>query len=110
MNTKAKRTSDALEIVHRRYYKGRPRRVTQLEEERANDQLARRLLELREEAGLTQRQIADLIGTTPSVISRLEDSTYEGHSLAMLRRVAAALNKSLEIRFVAKKPAKLRAA
>jgi hypothetical protein len=35
-----------------------------------------------------------------SVISRLEDAEYEGHSLAMLRRLAAALNKRVEIRFV----------
>ena len=40
------------------------------------------------------------MGTTPSVISRLEDDDYAGHSLAMLRRVAAALNKRVEIRFV----------
>jgi hypothetical protein len=40
------------------------------------------------------------VGTTPSVISRLEDDDYEGHSLAMLCRVAAALNKRVEIRFV----------
>jgi hypothetical protein len=41
-----------------------------------------------------------MIGTTASVISRLEDADYEGHSLAMLRRIAAALNKRVEIRFV----------
>ena len=40
------------------------------------------------------------MGTTPSVISRLEDDDYEGHSLAMLRRIASALNKRVEIRFV----------
>jgi hypothetical protein len=41
-----------------------------------------------------------LIGTTASVICRLEDADYEGHSLAMLRRIAAALNQRVEIRFV----------
>jgi hypothetical protein len=41
-----------------------------------------------------------MIGTTASVISRLEDADYEGHSLAMLRRIAAALDKRVEIRFV----------
>ena len=39
-------------------------------------------------------------GTTASVICRLEDADYEGHSLAMLRRIAAALDKRVEIRFV----------
>jgi DNA-binding XRE family transcriptional regulator len=51
-------------------------------------------------AGLTQKQLAKLAGTTPSVISRLEDADYDGHSLAMLRRIAAALDKPVEIRFV----------
>ncbi|NLX21224.1 MAG: transcriptional regulator, partial [Phycisphaerae bacterium] len=39
-------------------------------------------------------------GTTPSVISRLEDADYQGHSLSMLRRIAAALNQRVEIRFI----------
>jgi hypothetical protein len=33
------------------------------------------------------------------VISRLEDADYEGHSLPMLRRIAAALGKRVEVRF-----------
>ena len=50
--------------------------------------------------GLTQRQLAKLVGTTASVICRLEDADYEGHSLAMLNRIAAALNKRVKIEFV----------
>ena len=44
-------------------------------------------------AGLTQTQLAKLVDTTASVICRLEDADYEGHSLAMLRRIGAALNQ-----------------
>ncbi len=40
------------------------------------------------------------MGTTASVICRLEDADYEGHSMAMLRRIAAALKKRVEVRFV----------
>src|ERR1035438_471707 len=36
----------------------------------------------------------------PSVVCRLEDADYEGHSLAMLRRIAEVLGKRIEIRFV----------
>jgi hypothetical protein len=39
------------------------------------------------------------VGTTQSVISRLEDADYEGHSLPMLQRIAAALHKRLDVRF-----------
>jgi transcriptional regulator with XRE-family HTH domain len=71
-----------------------------LEEARADDEVARKIFELRKKSGLTQAQLAKMIGTTASVISRLEDADYEGHSLAMLRRIAAALDKRVEIRFV----------
>ncbi len=51
------------------------------------------------DARLTQAQLAKLVGTTASVICRLEDADYQGHSLAMLRRVALALNRRVKIRF-----------
>jgi transcriptional regulator with XRE-family HTH domain len=89
-----------VEILHRRFFKGQPERLKALEEARADDEVARKIFELRKKAGLTQAQLAKMIGTTASVISRLEDADYEGHSLAMLRRIAAALDKRVEIRFV----------
>ncbi len=93
-------TTDALEILHRRYFAGRPERLAELEEARASAEVARQIHELRTQAGLTQRQLAELVGTSHSVISRLEQDDYEGHSLAMLRRIAAALGKRVEIRFL----------
>lgn len=100
MSVKRKPTIDAVEILHRRFFKGQPERLKALEEARADDEVARKIFELRKKAGLTQAQLAKMIGTTASVISRLEDADYEGHSLAMLRRIAAALDKRVEIRFV----------
>jgi ribosome-binding protein aMBF1 (putative translation factor) len=98
--TKRKPTTDAVAILHRRYYEGKPERLAALEQTRANDDVARKIAALRTEAGLSQRQLAKLVGTTASVICRLEDADYEGHSLAMLQRIAAALNRRVEIRFV----------
>ena len=100
--TKAKRkaTANAVKILHRRYYAGKPRRLAALEQARSNDHVARKLTALRIANGLSQRQLAQLIGTTASVICRLEDANYEGHSLAMLNRIATALNKRVKIEFV----------
>jgi DNA-binding XRE family transcriptional regulator len=92
--------ADAVQILYRRYYTGRPERVRGLEEARANDSVARKLTALRLQAGLTQRQLAKLVGTTASAICRLESADYEGHSLAMLNRIAAALDRRVELRFV----------
>ena len=100
MLKKRKPTTEAIEILHRRYYDGKPKRLAALEEARAHAEIAQRIYRLRTEAGLSQRELARLVGTTASVICRLEDADYEGHSLAMLRRIAAALKKRLEIRFV----------
>ncbi len=105
---RAKRT-DAIAIIHRRYYANRPEREASLQEERANAEIARKIYALRKAAGLSQRALAELVGTTASVICRLEDADYEGHSLAMLQRIAAAFNKRVEIRFIPR-PAALRIA
>jgi len=101
----AKRTiSDAVEILHGRYVKGDPERKAAVEAERANAEIARLIYAMRTEAGLTQGQLAGLVGTTQSVISRLEDSDYEGHSLSMLHRIAEALKKKLTVLMTAKDP------
>jgi DNA-binding XRE family transcriptional regulator len=93
-------TTDAVEILHRVFYEGKPDRLKALDEARANEEIARKIRDLRGRAGLTQAQLATLVGTTASVVCRLEDADYQGHSLAMLRRIAAALSQRVEIRFV----------
>jgi DNA-binding XRE family transcriptional regulator len=97
---KKKNTSAALQYVHRRFFAGQPERLAELAEARASAEVARKVYELRIKAKLTQKELAARVGTTASVISRLEDDDYEGHSLAMLHRIAAALDKRVEIRFV----------
>lgn len=91
-------TSDAVEIMHRRYFEGKPEMMAMLEEELVNAEMSRLVYDLRVEAKLTQAQLAKRVGTTQSVISRLEDADYEGHSLAMLRRIARAVGCVVEIR------------
>jgi len=61
---------------------------------------AKLIRRLRREAGLTQAELAARVGTTQSVISRLESDDYEGHSLSMLYRVAAAVNRRIAVQAV----------
>src|ERR1051326_1279856 len=97
---KTKKTSDAVDILDR-MGGGSPelRRLT--EEARVNAAVAQLIYAAREKAGLSQAELAERIGTRQSVISRLEDADYEGHSLSMLQRIAAALGQCVEIRFLA---------
>ena len=92
-----KKTRNAVEILHNRYVKNDPKRKASVATERMNTEIARLLYTMRTEAGLTQGQLAELVGTTQSVISRLEDSDYEGHSLSMLNRIAEAMHKKLSV-------------
>ena len=71
-----------------------------LAQERVKSQAAQAIYDARLAAGLTQKQLASLAGTSQSVISRLEDGDYDKHSLAMLERIAAALHRRVEVRFV----------
>jgi ribosome-binding protein aMBF1 (putative translation factor) len=80
--------------------RGQAQRLAELEEARANDEVTRQIFQLRSDAGLTQRDLAKLVGTTASLICRLEDADYEGHTLAMLRRIASVLQRRVVIRFV----------
>ena len=59
----------------------------------------------RQEAGLSQKELAKLLKTSQQQIRRLESPGYEGHSLSMLRplsmlrRVAEALHARVRVVF-----------
>ena len=103
MAAKRKIKSDALQFAYDRYIGNNPEWVASFEEELANAELARKIYDLRTKAGLTHGQLAKLVGTTAAVIRQLEEADYDGHMMAMLNRIAAALNKRVEIRCVAAK-------
>jgi ribosome-binding protein aMBF1 (putative translation factor) len=91
------KTTNALKIMHK-MVGNEPKSHRLLDNARVNAQVAQLVYDARTEAGLTQRQLAERIGTKQSVIARLEDADYEGHSLSMLKRIAGAVGKRLEIR------------
>ena len=92
------KTKDALKILDR--VTGEDPQLREIiEEETLNAHVARLIYEARTAAGLTQQQLADLVGTKQPDIARLEDADYHGHSLTMLHRIATALNQQLEIAF-----------
>ena len=101
---KKDRTTNAVEILHRRYIKDDAERKASVQAERVNAEVARLVYDLRKDAGLTQKELAELIDTTQSVVSRLEDAEYDGHSLSMLHRVAEALKQKLTVEMTAMDP------
>ena len=97
-------TTDAVEILHHLYIKNDPERLASLEAEELKSQIAQQVYDLREGAGLTQKQLASKIGTTAKVIDDLEMTDYEDNKLSdavlMLQRIAKALNKKVEFRIM----------
>lgn len=67
--------------------------------------VAVQLAALREKSGLSQKELARRLHTSQQNISRLESPSYEGHSLAMLRRVAEVLGATVRITFATKEEA-----
>jgi transcriptional regulator with XRE-family HTH domain len=62
--------------------------------------IALQLAALRQARGLTQKQVAEMLGTKQQAIARLEDPAYSGHSLSMVRKYVEALGASLDVTVV----------
>ncbi len=95
-----KPTSSAVEIMHRRYIKGNKKRLKYIKKEEQRVEIAQKIYELRTQVNLTQQELAQLIGTRQSVISRLESADYYGHTPKMLQKIANSVHCQLKIEFV----------
>jgi len=93
-----RKTSSAVEILDRMAGEN-PELKKLTEEARINARVAQMIYDARQQAGLSQAELAERIGTKQGVISRLEDADYEGHSLGMLLKIAGALGKQIHIAF-----------
>lgn len=87
----------------------RPRPSTDKRAEIEQDlALGQLIYDLRTEAGLSQRALAERMDTTQSVISRLEEGGGARNRLDTLVRVAKALDRHLVVSFPEKVPTRLK--
>lgn len=70
-------------------------------EERYALNLAMKIAKLRQRKGLSQKQLARLMGTSQQAISRLESGEYEGFTLKTLEKIAEATGTRVKIEFIA---------
>ena len=92
------RTKNFAEVVKRKLAANRGL-AARVEEHAFQSNVAEQIYNARNEAGLTQTELAARIGSHQSVVARLEDADYEGHTLSMLRRIGDALGKTLHIEY-----------
>ena len=71
------------------------------QEERQALKLAMKIAGLREKNGLSQQQLAKLMGTSQQAISRIESGEYEGFTLKTLEKIVEATGMRVKIEFVA---------
>jgi len=82
-----------------------PRKRAEYDDTFVSLEAAQLVYDMRTAAGLSQRELAKRVGTTASVICRLEDADYHGHTLALLNRIASALGRQIELRAVPREAA-----
>jgi len=95
-----KLSSDAYQWAYDRHIKGDPEMEKYFEEMGVKADITRQLYNLRDQAGLSRAQLADLVGVEESTIEDIEEADYEGDFIAMASRMANALHRRVEVRFV----------
>jgi transcriptional regulator with XRE-family HTH domain len=95
----ARKTKNFADVI-RRKLAANPTLAAEIEEERLGADIASGLFALRNEAGISQAELARRIGTQQPAIARLEDSDYDGHSFSMVKRIAKEFGKRVSIQFL----------
>jgi len=108
MPGKRKFNSAAVQELYDEVVGSNPSAQDEFEQELVNIEVAQLIHDMRTRAGLSQRALAKKVGTSASAINRLESDDYQGHTIAMVRRIATALNRRLELRAVPVKRAAVR--
>lgn len=93
-------SSEGLQWLYDGFIRDDPEAVELFKEYEVKADIAKQVYDLRDQAGLSQAQMADLVGIEESVILCLEEADYEGDCLGMLVRIASALHKRVEVRVV----------
>jgi len=74
-----------------------PERRTIYEEEAAKSELWLQLVEARQEAGLTQQEMAERLGVSQAQVSRIEKEGYDAYTLNTLRKYVTALGEGYQL-------------
>ena len=70
-----------------------PDMIERFEEEEIKLDIAQHIYDLRDSTGQTQEEFGELVGIDPIIIDDLEESDYEGDSLAVLLHIEKALRR-----------------
>lgn len=77
------------------------------EEEAAKKELWLQLVEARQAAGLTQRELASRLGVSQAQVARIERRGYDAYTLTTLRRYVQALGDDFRLEVTVSHPARM---
>jgi DNA-binding XRE family transcriptional regulator len=92
-----KKTTEAVEILDRRYREQVPGWDEEVAKEEMRVKVGITVINLRNKAKMTQQQLADRMGITQSMLSQIENGNYDGSVLDMLWRTCLALGMHLDL-------------
>lgn len=95
-----KRKKDDLDRMTEKLLKKNPSLKEEFEKADQAWDIAFQIYDLRKKAGLTQKGLAELVGTKQSNIARIEDADYTSYTQKTLEKIAKALKARVEIRVV----------
>ena len=95
-----KRKKDDLDRTIEEALKRDPSLKVELEKADQAWDIAFQIYDLRQKAGLTQKELAELVGTRQSNIARIESADYTGYTHKTLEKIAKALKARLEVRVI----------
>ena len=107
---KKKQAPAALQYLDPSFFEHSPKHRAAAEEARANQEIARALYDLRVQAGLSHKDLARASGVTARTLQKLEANESPRQSLSLLRQIAAALGKRVELKLVAQRKGRARKA
>lgn len=95
-----KRKKDDLDRLTEKLLKQDPSFKEAMEKADQAWDIAFQIYDMRKKLGLTQTQLAKLVGTRQSNIARIESADYTGYTFKTLEKVTKALKAKLEIRII----------
>lgn len=95
-----KRKKDDLDKLTKKLLKQDPSLKEEIKKADQAWDIAFHIHDLRTQAGLTQTELAKLVGTKQSNIARIESADYTGYTLKTLEKVTKALKARLEIKII----------
>lgn len=95
-----KRRKDDLDRLTDKLVKQEPSLKGEFEKADQAINIALQVCGLRKKAGLTQKELAEIVGTKQSNIARIESANYTGYTWKTLEKITKALKARLEIKIV----------